>query len=267
MKIKVALIITTYNWPEALELVLLSVLKQSFLPFEIIIADDGSGEETKAVVDKFKNQFDTPLIHIWHEDEGFRRSAVLNKAIATSKSDYIIQLDGDCIIHENFIEDHTSSIKENTYLFGSRVNIVQDALPDVFENKAINFSFFSKMIKKRMRNLHIPLFSKLYKPTETLSKKIRGCNLSYWKNDFLKINGYNEDMTGWGREDSEMIIRMMNNNIIGQRLRYKAIIYHIWHNESSKEKLDINHQIQNKAISMKLKKCKNGIDKYLNDSK
>jgi len=264
---KTSLIITTYNWPEALELVLLSVKNQSMLPSEVIVADDGSTNDTKTLINAYSQDFPVPLIHVWHEDKGFRRSSVLNLAISKTDSDYIIQLDGDCIIHNNFVEDHINSAEENIYLYGSRVTIQKFLLPNLFKDKMITFSYFSRGLKKRNRNIYLPfLGSILYKKNSTLSRKIRGCNLSYWRSDFLKVNGYNEDMTGWGREDSEFIIRMMNSGISGKRLKYKAIIYHIWHKESSKEKLNINHDIQQSAIKNKLVWCKNGINKYLKDT-
>lgn len=265
---KIALIITTYNWPEALELVLLSVKNQIIFPFEVIIADDGSTHETKQLIERFQNDFPVPLKHVWHGDEGFRRSAVLNRAISKTDSDYIIQLDGDCIIHKKFVSDHLNAIENNTYLFGSRVNIQESYLNTLFKNKITSFSYIAKGIKKRNRNIHFPILGAiLYKKNTELSSKLRGCNLSYWKKDFIEVNGYNEDMVGWGREDSELIIRMMNNNVLGKRLKYKAIVYHIWHKENSKEKLDINHTIQEKAIRDKQSWCTNGIDKYLSEKK
>ncbi len=259
----VALIISTYNWPKALELVLLSVKTQSLLPVEVIIADDGSTDETKELIEKFQQNFPTKLIHLWHEDKGFRKSAVLNMAFSKTKAQYIIQLDGDCIIHKDFIKDHISHAKKGTFLFGSRVNIQESFLPTLFNNKVTHFSFFAKGIKKRTRNLHIILLSKTYKRKSELSRKLRGCNVSFWKEDIIAVNGYNEDMEGWGREDSELITRMLNNGVLGKRLRYCAIIYHIFHNEKSKSSLDLNDKIQQKSIKNKLTWCTNGIDKYL----
>jgi glycosyltransferase involved in cell wall biosynthesis len=263
-----SLIITTYNWPEALELVLESVNKQIVLPNEVIIADDGSKKETKILIENFQKDFPIPLIHIWHKDEGFRRSAILNLAIAKTNSDYIIQLDGDCIIHKNFIKDHLSSLKKNTYLFGSRASLQEYLLPILFSDKVVSFSYFSKGLKKKNRNIYMPFLGTLiYKKNNKLSKKLRGCNLSYWRSDFLKVNGYNEDMVGWGREDSEFVVRMINSGIYGKRLKFKAIVYHIWHKESSKEKLDVNHTIQQKTIENKITWCANGIDKYLKNNR
>lgn len=259
----VALIISTYNWPKALELVLLSVKNQSLLPDEVIIADDGSTNKTKELIETFQQNFPTKLIHLWHEDKGFRKSAILNKVFSKTNAQYMIQLDGDCIIHKHFVRDHVNHAEKETFLFGSRVNIQESFLSTLFNNKVIRFNFFAKGIKKRTRNLRIPLFSKQYKRENKLSGKLRGCNLSFWKKDLIAVNGYDEDMEGWGREDSELVIRMLNKGVLGKRLRYSGIIYHIFHNEKSRDRLELNDKIQQNSIKNKLTWCTNGIDKYL----
>ncbi len=260
---KPSLLISTYNWPEALELVLLSFENQSIKPKELLIADDGSTEDTKQLIEEFQKTSDIPIRHFWHEDNGFRRSSILNKAIAGSTSDYIIQTDGDCIMHKDFIKDHLKMRKKNTYLFGSRVNIKEELLPILFSKKKIQLGFFEKGISKRTRNLRIPLFSSFYKKNDQISSKLRGCNLSFWRSDFIAVNGYNENFEGWGREDSELIIRMMNNEVSGRRLRYSGIIYHIWHKVKDKSRFEINDSLQQQAVLEKSKWCENGIDKYL----
>ncbi len=260
---KIALLISTYNWPEALDLVLRSALQQSQLPDEILIADDGSTEETKTLIKTYLNKSILPIKHIWQMDEGFRRSHILNKTIAASTADYIIQIDGDCIMHKDFVKDHIIRAKKGEFLYGSRVNIKKAALPTVFENDIYRFSFLSRHIVKRTRNLRIPLLRDQYKPSSVFSSKVRGCNISYHKQDFIDVNGYNEDMEGWGREDSEFILRLLNNNVKGKRLRYGGIIYHIYHKESSKSNLKDNNRIQQNTIDEKLVWCENGVDKYL----
>lgn len=260
---KVSLLISTYNWPQALELVLKSALVQSHLPNTILIADDGSTNETKKLIDFFKAESKTPIKHVWHKDNGFRKSMILNKAIAKSNDDYIIQVDGDCILHKHFIKDHIDFAKKNQFLFGSRVNIQKKILEKLFSTKKIKFHFFSTGIKKRTRTLHIPILANFFKESSKLSSKLRGCNISYFKSDFLNINGYNEDFEGWGKEDSELAIRLLNNNVKGRRLRYKGIVYHLWHQIKSKNNLEKNKAISNKIEVNGVTFCKNGVDKYL----
>lgn len=260
---KVALLISTYNWPEALELVLISLNNQSVKPNVILIADDGSKKGTKTLIETFQNKSDLPILHFWHEDKGFRKSLILNMAIAGSNADYIIQIDGDCIMHRDFIKDHKAMMEPQTYLFGSRVNIQESFLRELFSKKKTDFGFFAKGIKKRTRNLRVPLFAKFFKKNDEISDKLRGCNVSFWRDDFISVNGYNEDMEGWGREDSELFIRMINKGIRGRRLRYRGIIYHIWHKVKDQSRFNINDSIQEKTIAEKSNWCENGIDKFL----
>jgi len=260
------LIISTYNWAEALSLVLKSVKKQSQLPDEIIIADDGSTQETRDVIEKSISDFTIPVHHVWQEDKGFRKAHILNKAVAKAAGEYIIQIDGDCIMHKHFIKDHLHFVKRNTYLFGSRVNIQKQHLKTLFAKRQIRFSALSKGIKKRTRACHISFLSKLYKERTQFSNKFRGCNTSYFKEDFIAVNGYNEDITGWGREDSELVLRMHNRGIKARRLRYRGIVFHIYHNEKSRGRLDLNDSIEQNTIQNKITWAPNGVDKYLNNA-
>ena len=258
-----SLITPTYNWPEALELLLLSILNQSQLPNEVIIADDGSRAETKLLIESFQKKFPVPLVHIWHEDNQNQKPAIMNKAIAASKHEYIIEIDGDIIMSKNFVKDHLTFAQKGQYLFGSRATIQEKLLPDLFSNKIISFSFFSKGIKKRSRTIRFPLLMHLAKSIEKRSKKLRGCNMSFWKSDFIKINGFNEDLVGWGIDDSEMIQRLHNIGIRGKRLKYSGIAYHIYHKEQSKSHLDINNEIEKQTTEQKLTFIEKGINQYL----
>lgn len=258
-----ALLISTYNWPEALELVLKSALVQSIHSTEIIIADDGSKEDTKLLIEQFRQKTNIPIHHIWQEDFGFRKSKILNKAIAQTTADYIIQVDGDCIMHENFVEDHLKAAQNGVYIYGSRVNILPDFVADVFVKKQINFNFFSKQIKNKTRSLRIPFLSEFYKIHDGISKKFRGCNVSYWRNDFIAVNGYNENFEGWGREDSDLAIRMGNNGVKAKRIRYAGIVFHIHHKINSKDNFELNDKIQSETIANKTVRILNGVDKYL----
>lgn len=258
-----SLIIATYNWPDALELCLKSALEQTVLPNEIIIADDGSKEETKQLIDAFKSVSKIPIIHIWQEDTGFRLAAIRNKAVAKSSSDYIIQIDGDIIMNQNFVKDHLQFSEKGVYLFGSRVNIQQNFLSELYKAKKTHFNVFSKGIKKRFRTLRIPFLMGLQKPKDNISSKLRGCNVSFWKEDFIKINGYNEEFVGWGGEDSEMIQRMHNTEIKGKRLKFAGIVYHIYHKEQPKNNLKNNRELEHLTGKNKIVYTEKGIKQYL----
>ena len=257
------LVTPTYNWPEALNLLLLSILEQTVLPNEVIIADDGSTEDTKKIISEFQKTFPVPLIHIWHEDLRNRKPAIMNKAIAAAKYDYIIEIDGDIIMNKFFIEDHLNFAKKGHYLFGSRVNIKKNFLTELFSKKTIQFNLLSKGIKKRGRTIRIPFLMRFSKSVTERSSKLRGCNMSFWRNDFIKINGFNENLVGWGIDDSEMIQRMHNVGILGKRLKHCGIAYHIYHKEQSRSQLDINDEILKQTTEKKLTFIEKGINQYL----
>jgi len=261
--LKCSLITPTYNWPKALELLLLSIKNQSLLPNEVIIADDGSKKETQQLIEKFQEDFPVPLYHVWHEDDNNQKPAIMNKAIAKAKYEYIIEIDGDIIMHKEFVKDHISLAEKNVFLYGSRVNIQKEYLGTLFKKKKIRFTIFSKGIKKRGRTLHIPFLANRYKKEERRSSKLRGCNMSFWRSDFLKINGFNESLTGWGVDDSEMIQRLINIGVQGKRLKYKGIVYHIYHKEQNKSHIHINQLIEKETTEKKLTYVEKGVDQYL----
>ena len=263
--IKSSLIIATYNWKEALEMVLKSVLNQSIMPFEVIIADDGSKDDTKQLIDAYRKKFKVPLIHIWHKDKGFRLSEIRNKSIKQAKGNYIIQIDGDTILHKDFVKDHQRFARKKQFISGSRVLLGKNFSKKILESKKFKFNIFSKHIKNKHYHLHIPLLAKiLRKPTNDVSRvihSVRGCNMSFWKEDLLAVNGYNEDMTGWGREDSELSARLINLGLTKINLRFSAIQYHIFHSENSKSNLNTNDQILTETIIQKKIYIPNGIIK------
>ena len=260
---KCSLVTPTYNWPEALELLLLSITKQRVLPDEVIVADDGSKEETRLLIERFQKSFPVPLIHIWHEDNGNQKPKIMNKAIAKAKYDYIIEIDGDIIMHPNFVEDHLNYAEKGVYLFGSRVNIQKNILETIFKDKITYFHFFSKGIKKRGRTLRIPFFMNFAKLHEKRSSKLRGCNMSFWKEDFIKVNGFNEGLVGWGIDDSEMIQRLHNVGIRGKRLKNVGIAYHIYHKEQDKSHIEVNQIIERETTEKKITFIEKGINQYL----
>jgi glycosyltransferase involved in cell wall biosynthesis len=259
--LKTSLIITTYNRKDALELVLLSVLKQSTLPNEVIIADDGSREDTREMINSYKATFPVPLIHCWQEDNGFRVSAIRNKAIAKAAYEYIIMIDGDIVLHPDFIDDHKRHAWRGRYLQGSRVLLYKDKTEQVLRDSSINIGFVSTGIGNNLNTIKSPLLSEFFSYYRGGHMNVRAANLSCWKEDILQANGFNEDFVGWGREDSELAVRMANLGIKRRHVKFAAFGYHLYHPESSREQLPANDQILLDTIQKNLKRCDNGIFK------
>lgn len=258
-KAEVSLIITTYNWPEALELCLMSILRQSLVPAEVIIADDGSKEDTKQLIDSYAPKFPVPLVYIWQEDKGFRVAAIRNKASRESQYPYLIFVDGDMILHKDFVSDHLKFAEKNCFLQGSRVLLGKGLSQKALADKKIDFSIYEKGIFNRKNMLKIPFLSKLLSLKNTQLKGIKSCSFSLYKEDFIKVNGFNEAFVGWGREDSELAVRLFNNGIARKNIKFAAIQYHLYHKERERTQLSKNDSLLEMAIQQKITYCKKGL--------
>jgi len=257
------LIICTYKWPKALDLVLQSVLSQSNLPEEIIIADDGSGERTKKVIKEFSIKTSLPVIHSWQKDKGCRIPHSRNLAISRANNEYIIMVDGDTVLHEDFIKDHKLFAQRGLYIQGSRVLLQNDFTLGLLNEMIFKKpSFFSNDLKNRFNMLRIPWFSYALSMFKNQNiNRVRGCNFSIYKEDVLKVNGFNEQISSWGREDSEFVQRLINSGLYKQHLKFSGIQYHLFHRERNHN--EDNNEILEFTINNNIKWCKLGIDSYL----
>jgi len=260
---RVSLIITTYNWPESLFLVLKSAENQTIVPEEIVIADDGSNVETKEMIAKFQKNSELNIIHSWQEDNGFRAAKSRNKAIAKSCGDYIILIDGDIILHPKFIQDHVNNSKFGHFIQGSRVLFNQDITEQIIISKRISFSFLSRGMQSRKNAIHSNFLSKIFSKNRNSHHGTRCCNIAFFRQDCINVNGFNNEFEGWGREDSEFVVRLLNSGLNRKNVRFNAVQYHLWHKDSDRKHLDYNNQLLRNSIEHKLKVCTNGINKYI----
>jgi glycosyltransferase involved in cell wall biosynthesis len=251
---KVSLIISTYNWPAALNICLQSILFQTRLPDEVLIADDGSGPETRELVESFKSHFPVPIVHVWHPDAGFQLAGIRNKAILVAKHEYIIQIDGDLILHPQFINDHLKLARRGSFISGSRVLLPADFTAQILQTGKIPawLKLYSKG-ENRLNALRIPTLMRLlaseYKKNQPFY--VKGCNMSFWRDDLVAINGYNEAITGWGREDNELAVRLINSGKKRLFIKFGGICYHLFHPVVSREMEVLNDQILSDAIKNK----------------
>jgi len=260
---RVSLIITTYNRPEALSLIFKSIVAQSIGPDEIIIADDGSDNTTKKCIEDFKKNSSIKVVHSWQEDRGFRVAKSRNKAIAKSSYEYIILVDGDVILHEKFIEDHLNHAEPSFFVQGSRALLNDAATKKILRNQNKNISLFSRGLKNRKNFIYSVFLSRIFISRKNHLNGIKTCNLAFYKSDCIKVNGFNNDIEGWGREDSEFVVRLLNNGINRKTIHFNLIQFHLWHQGSSREALQKNDLTLQKAINSKLNWCDNGINQYL----
>ena len=257
---KLTLIITTYNWPESLLLVIESIKRQTILPDEVIIADDGSTKETKDLINNFKKDTDLNIIHSWQEDMGFRAARSRNNAIFKSSGDYIVLIDGDTILHTNFVKDHIANAESGFFVQGSRVLLSEKQTKKALAEKIVNFPFFSSELKNRKNSIHSKLLSLIFSNKKDHLNGIKSCNMAFYRKDCLNINGFNNEFEGWGREDSEFVVRLINSGVKRKNVRFNAIQFHLWHNENSRMSLKRNDTMLDDAINNRIHWCENGIN-------
>jgi len=258
----IAVIISTYNNPDFLRLVLDGYAKQSDTNFSIYIADDGSTEETRALIAHAAKNFPVPIQHIWHEDQGFRKARVHNLTLQQVKEDYVILTDGDCIPHPHLIAAHRRFARGGTLICGSRILLSHTYTQHLYQSKNMpSFTTFY-CVKIRLKgyiNRVFPLFlpAHLSAAKQKLSG-IHGCHISCHTKHFLNINGFDESFEGWGREDSDLVARLLHSGV--QRRNLRGIpVFHLWHKENSRSNLKDNDIILQTCLDEKRQQSLLGI--------
>ena len=259
----VSLMISTYNWKEALSLCLYSAFAQTVKPCEILIADDGSRDDTKQLIDKMRTKTDIPIVHVWHEDKGFRLSAIRNRSIERAKGDYIIQIDGDILLDKHFIADHLELAEKGYFVCGSRVLLGRMATARLLRGVETHPALFKQDLSFllnafRSHTLRLYLANRYAKNSML---RIRGCNMAFWKEDLFRVNGYNESLEMWGQEDVEISYRLIHAGIQKKQLKMGGVQFHLYHKFASRENLEYHEQVLRQVIEEKMIWCENGIVK------
>lgn len=266
-----SLIISVYNHEERLKLVLAGVSRQAYKNIEVLIADDGSGENMKGFINRYQESSIFPIKHIWQDDIGFRKNRILNEAIKSVSTDYLIFIDGDCIPHKNFIQAHMKERELNTVLCGSRVMLSDRmskniTLEDVSVGKIERFKFnllFDTLTRKASRleeGIYIPsTFNRKFRNKRKVN--ILGSNFSIDKSLMEKINGFDEDYIGAGLgEDSDIQFRLTMLGIRFKSVRNYAILYHLYHPKTTESSENMLRFEAKKKLQKMF--CTNGLIKF-----
>ena len=255
---KVSLIISTYNSPGMLRLCLMSVAKQIIMPDEVIIADDGSTEETKELIEEFTSILPCNVKHAWQEDRGFRLAESRNNALRMCEGDYVVFVDGDIIMERHFIKDHKKLAEKGYFVVGSRSKLKSDISHHLIKRKSIQRHWYSRGVKNRFNSIYMPWLS-FY--TKNMYKKNwdkgRGANMSMFMSDLKVVNGFDSDMVGYGLEDTDIIVRLINLGLKRKWAKFQAIEYHLYHEEKSF--VESNRPLLQNNLTRTM--CKNGIKK------
>ncbi len=262
----ISLLIATYNWPQALAAVLRSVRAQRTLPFEVLVADDGSRSDTRELIAREAATFPVPLVHVWHEDTGFRLAAIRNRAIARARGDYVIQIDGDIVLHPKFVAAHATFASRGRWVQGSRCLLDEALTQRVLNGDPLRLSPLLPGIGHRQNALYLPWLSRLVRGPSDGMRRIRGAHMAFWREDLLHVNGYDEEIEGWGREDSELATRLLNAGLVRRNLKFAAVCYHLWHRQANVDSVERNHDILLRTLRERRTRCGRGIDQYLSPS-
>jgi glycosyltransferase involved in cell wall biosynthesis len=268
---KASVILSTYNSTEWLEKVLVGFSAQTEKDFELIIADDGSGDETRLLIEQYQKTLPFPVVHVWQEDVGFQKSRILNKAIVASQSDYLIFTDGDCIPRKDFVEIHLAKRDKNCFLSGGYFKLSRTVSEAITLQNIVNQDCFSmnwlqsKGLKKSIKSIKITskgIFSDLMNWVTPTKATWNGHNSSGWKTDIVKVNGFNEDMQ-YGGLDRELGERLFNAGLRSKQIRYSAICIHLDHERKYMTEASVkkNLQIRKNTIKNKVVVTPNGIVK------
>ena len=256
------LIVTTYNWPGALELTLKSIARQSVAPGEVIVADDGSGPDTARVVERWKPQIAAPVLHLWQPHEGFRLARSRNRAIAAATGDYLMIVDGDMVLHRHFVADHLRAARPGSFIQGVRLLTQAATAARMLREGSLDLSFFSPGVRRRRHAIRSLLLSRMLFQRRVGQHAIRGCNQAYWKSDLSQVNGFNEAFVGWGREDNEIAARLYNAGIHRRNLKFQALAIHLHHPPRQPKGVNPNDAILHQAISRGDTWCRLGLDRH-----
>lgn len=252
---RISVILSTYNRPKALQVVLDALGRQDDHNFEVIVADDGSGTETRDVVNAMATKWPQCNInHVWHEKEGFRLARIRNLAFKVSDGEYLIFLDGDCVPPPDFISRHRALSDKGWSVYGQRI-LATKVYTEIIENNPLSllnksywtYSNFKSLVQQKYVNRSFPT---IYLPGTFWRnrsphnwKKIRGCNWAIWRNDYEAVNGSDESFEGWGAEDKDLAVRLINKGIKMKDGRNSSFVLHLWHPQASRDKNDFQSKI------------------------
>lgn len=269
---RIAVIVATYNRPDALAALLDAYEEQTDRDFEVIVADDGSTDEVRSLVQSRTGRVFFPLSHVWHEDQGFRAAKIRNRALAATGADYVIFTDGDCIPSRVFVASHRRLAEPGYFLAGNRVllgpALTERALKQKIPLHAWNGAqWFGAWVRGDVNRL-LPLLKlpdgALRKSHPGRWKGVKTCNLSAWRSDLLAVNGLDEAYAGkWGLEDSDLVIRLLHAGVKHKSARFAAPVFHLWHKEADKRGLEDNRRLLAELLASTRTRAALGVEQYL----
>ena len=270
----ITVIVTTYNREDALDAALRALSRQSDRNFEIVIADDGSRPETAALIESWRARLPVPLKHVRHEHRGFRGGEIRNRGIVASDGELCIFLDGDCLASGDFIAAHRKLAEPGWFVTGTRILLSAD-LTDRILHQGLEpelWGFASWLVHRSRRHLNrfAPLLELRLGVMRKLSARrwrgARGSNMAFWRADLDKVDGFDAAYSGWGREDSDIFIRMIRAGALRKDGRFATGVLHLWHPEADRARLDENERMLADVIDGTRVRAKQGLSRVVEET-
>lgn len=263
-RLRISVVVLTYDRPGALALSLRALARQARSADEVIVADDGSGPETRACVAREAPGFRSPLLFVTHERRGPRMSAARNLGVAASSGEYVVFLDGDQIPAETFLADHEAFARRGSFVQGSRALAGPELTASILASGSLRAHALARGLSRRRNALRIPaLWGLLARPRRS-RRGIKSCNLAFWRDDLERLNGFDEAMTGWGLEDGELCARGYHLGLWRRDLRFGGVVVHLWHGPPSVLSAENpNWRIYEETLRSRRVRCEVGLDRHL----
>lgn len=268
----IAVVVATYNRPDALAALLEGYRHQDAGDFELIVADDGSKNDVRVMAEDFARRAPFPVQHLWHEDKGFRATVMRNRGLAATRAEYVIYTDADCVPASDFVRRHRQLAQRGFFLSGNRVLLSETFTARVLQKHLpLHDWTWADWAAARLHgdiNRLLPLLRLPDGAFRTRAPErwagVQTCNFSAWRADLLAVNGFDEGYAGrWGLEDSDLAIRLIHSGIKHKNARFGASVYHLWHREADKRGFDENQRLLDNLIASQRSRARVGVDQYL----
>lgn len=263
----ISVILTTYDREDALAAVLRSLARQSDRRFEVVVADDGSGGATKALLTTWRERLGVPLIHVWHEHRDFRAGEIRNRAMMASHGTYCVFLDGDCLVRPDFIAMHRGLAEHGWFVTGNRALLSAELTKTVLRDDVAAETWgMSAWIAQRASAgvnrlgpmLRLPL-GPLRKLRPRAWQDARSCNLAVWRTDLDRVDGFDANFSGWGREDSDLLVRLLRAGVRRKDGLFATGVLHLWHGDADRSRLGENQRRLDEVVANQRVRAERGM--------
>jgi glycosyltransferase involved in cell wall biosynthesis len=259
---KLSLIISAYNQRDSLGKIFQGLSLQNNWPDEILIADDGSTDDTRKLIEAWRPDAAVPVHHHWQPDNGFLKTTILNKTVAAATGEYLVFIDGDCVPHRQFIADHRALAECGFWVQGRRCFVREEFVPDFTPGKTPVWLWALRgRVARPHKSFRLP-FPLVFRNQK--QRGILGCNMAYWREDIVRVNGFDESYTGRGMgADSDLGSRLYNLGLFRKFVYGRALVYHLDHTIMPRPHFAENKARLQEVIRSGKTRCERGLDQYL----